>query len=191
MTGSAGRLAGSFASPPTEAAHAFRAIMAAMARPGSVGEVRGAVPPAPMSVAAGTVLLTLCDPDTAVYLAGETDSQAIRDWVQFHTGAPLVGPQHADFAFGLWDDLMPLHAYRVGTSAYPDQSATLVVELPSLEATGVVLRGPGIKDTARLPLPDLELLQRNASQYPLGVDLMLVCGNRIAALPRSTQISEA
>ncbi len=191
MTTSAESFAGGFAVPSTEAAHAFRAIMTAMARPGSISEVKGVEPPAPLSAAAGTVLLTLCDPDTAVHLAGDADCEPVRDWLQFHTGAPLVGPEDADFAVGRWDDLMPLETYKVGTSAYPDRSATLVVELTSLEPVGAKLRGPGIKDSARLPLPDVGALQRNASQYPLGVDLMLVCENKVAALPRSTQISEA
>ena len=45
-------LSGGFADPPADAAHAFRAIMQAMARPGTIHDVTGARPPAPLSIAA-------------------------------------------------------------------------------------------------------------------------------------------
>jgi Uncharacterized enzyme of phosphonate metabolism len=40
-------LDGGFATPPVDAAHAFRAIMTAMAQPGTIVTLAGAVPPAP------------------------------------------------------------------------------------------------------------------------------------------------
>ena len=190
MSTTAQTLAGGFADAPVDAAHAFRGIMTAMARPGHITVLTGVAPPQPLSVAAGAVLVTLCDPDTGVYLAGAADCALVRDWLRFHTSAPLVGPKEADFALGCWADLMPLDAYRIGNSQYPDQSATLVVEMETLIPDGAVLRGPGIQDTAELSLSAMVPLQNNAALYPLGVDLILTCGNRVAALPRSTQISE-
>lgn len=38
-------LEGGFANAPIDAAHAFRAVMNAMARPGTIEQVRGAQPP--------------------------------------------------------------------------------------------------------------------------------------------------
>ena len=87
-------LIGGFKDPAIQSAHAFRSVMEAMARPGTVQEISGAVPPAPMSPAAGAVLLTLCDTETPVYLAGALDCDAVRSWLAFHTGAPLTGPSH-------------------------------------------------------------------------------------------------
>ena len=63
-------LDGGFADPATDAAHAFRAVMEAMARPGTLREITGATPPAPLSPAAGAAILTLCDTDTPLHLAG-------------------------------------------------------------------------------------------------------------------------
>ena len=45
-------LEGGFADLPVDASHAFRAVMTAMARPGDIAQVSGALPPAPMTVAA-------------------------------------------------------------------------------------------------------------------------------------------
>ena len=50
-------LSGGFADPPIDAARAFRACLDVMARPGRIAKLGGAVPPAPLSVAAGTCLL--------------------------------------------------------------------------------------------------------------------------------------
>ncbi|WP_112323008.1 phosphonate C-P lyase system protein PhnH [Oceanibium sediminis] len=181
-------LEGGFTAPAEQAAHAFRSVMEAMARPGTIHDIAGAEPPAPLSRAAGAVLLTLCDTDTPLYLAGALDCEAVRAWVSFHTGAPLTGPQSCMFALGNWDALAPLDAYPVGTSEYPDRSATLIVETPELAAEGVTLKGPGIKDSAALSLPETAAFQANAALFPLGLDFIFTSGARIAALPRSTEV---
>ncbi len=180
-------LDGGFSAPPVDAAKAFRAIMTAMAQPGTICTVAGAKPPAPLSIAAGVALLTLCDPETPLFLAPAQDSPALRDWITFHCGAPLVPAAQAQFALGAWDDL-PLEAFALGTAEYPDRSATLIVELPELTNTGPILRGPGIKDQTRLCLPDDAAFQRNAALFPLGLDFIFTCGDRLAALPRSTRV---
>lgn len=184
-------LTGGFAEAPKDAARAFRAVMNVMARPGKIETLTGAEPPAPMSIAAGTLALTLLDGNTPVYLAGALDCQDVRDWITFHTGAPFTGPEHAAFAFGKWDDLLPLSAYPVGNPEYPDRGTTLVVEMPALETAGATLSGPGIKDKAALNLPDLAAFQANAMQFPLGLDFFFTSEDRIAALPRSTKVEAA
>jgi alpha-D-ribose 1-methylphosphonate 5-triphosphate synthase subunit PhnH len=183
------RLTGGFATPAIQSAHAFRSVMQAMARPGSIQDIAGAEPPAPLSVAAGCVLLTLCDAETPVYLAGDFDAPDIHAWLAFHTGAPVVGPSDCMFAIGNWDALMPLGAYPIGSAEYPDRSATLIVEAPDLTGSGAVLRGPGIKKTAALNLPDMAAFQDNRALFPLGLDFIFTCGARLAALPRSTEVT--
>lgn len=181
-------LEGGFAHAATDAAHAFRGVMEAMARPGTIQTLMGANPPAPLSEAAGVTLLTLCDTETPLYLAGDADCDAVRTWVAFHTGAPITGPSHCMFALGTWEALDPLAAYPIGTSEYPDRSATLIVECADLAAGGATLTGPGIRDTASLSLPDTRAFQDNAALFPLGLDFIFTSGNRIAALPRSTRV---
>ncbi|WP_138465881.1 phosphonate C-P lyase system protein PhnH [Poseidonocella sp. HB161398] len=181
-------LEGGFADPALEAASGFRELMECMARPGRIVEVAGARPPAPLSPAAGVVLLLLCDADTPLHLAGAADCPEVRSWVGFHCGAPLVPAADCAFALGDWAALAPLGRYRAGTPDYPDRSATLIVELPDLAPGGTRLTGPGIAEEARLPLPDPEALRANAARFPLGLDVIFTSGTRLAALPRSTRI---
>ncbi len=181
-------LTGGFAEPAIHAAHAFRSVMEAMARPGKIHEIDGAEPPAPLSKAGGAVLLTVCDRDTPIYLAGALECDAVRAWLAFHTGAPIVGPSHAMFAIGTWEALGPLSAYPVGTADYPDRSATLIVEREEL-GEGAKLTGPGIKEVASLNLPEIAVFQDNHALFPLGLDFIFTSGSQLAALPRSTEVS--
>ncbi|MEO0380496.1 MAG: phosphonate C-P lyase system protein PhnH [Pseudomonadota bacterium] len=181
-------LAGGFSDPPHQSADAFRAVMQAMARPGRIYDLGGAVAPALLSIAAGTVIMTLCDSETGVHLADDYDVPEVRDWITFHTCAPLVGPEAATFVVGPWDRIS-LDALPLGTAEYPDRSATVIVEMPSLATTGATLRGPGIKHAAHLNLPDIATFQRNAALFPLGLDFMFTSGAQIAALPRTTKVS--
>ncbi|MFA8441146.1 phosphonate C-P lyase system protein PhnH [Yoonia sp.] len=179
-------LSGGFSDPARQSAHSFRSVMEAMARPGMIQDISGARPPAPLSSAAGAALLTLCDTETPIYLAGNHDCDAVRAWIAFHTGAPLSAPADCMFAIGTWAALGPLSVYPIGTSEYPDRSATLIVECPSLTTAGATLTGPGIRTSAALSLPELAAFQSNHALFPLGLDFIFTSGARLAALPRST-----
>lgn len=183
-------LMGGFTDPARQSAQAFRACLTALSRPGHVAALSIAAPPAPMSVAAGGLALTLLDGTTPVHLAGALDCAPVRDWLTFHTGAPLVGGAEAVFAFGTFDDLLPLDRFAIGTPEYPDRAATLVIEVPALEPRGAHLTGPGIKDHARLSLPATAPFEANHALFPLGFDAFLTCGDRIAGLPRSTIVRD-
>ena len=183
-------LSGGFADPATASAIAFRQVMEAMARPGTIHTITGAAPPAPLSPATGAVLLTLCDPETPVHLSGALDCYPVHAWVAFHTGAPVVGPSHCVFAVGAWTDLTPLSAYQIGWPQYPDRSATLIVQAERLEQSGATLSGPGVKETHSLSLPEIEAFQHNAGHFPLGLDFIFTCCDRVAALPRTTIVTQ-
>ncbi len=181
-------LEGGFAVPAIDAAHAFRAIMTAMARPGHIARIGGAAGPAPLSIAAAATLLTLCDADTPLTLGPSHDTAEIRAWIAFHTGAPLTGPAQAAFALGTWAELQPLDQYPKGTPEYPDRSTTLIVATDGLTAEGATLSGPGIKEAAQLSLPEVTAFQENARAYPLGLDFIFTAGSKVAALPRTTEV---
>ncbi|MFN4158779.1 MAG: phosphonate C-P lyase system protein PhnH [Gemmobacter sp.] len=184
-------LSGGFADAPVAAARAFRAALEAMSRPGRIETVAGAAPPAPASVAAGVLLLTLADATTPVHLAGAHDHGPLRDWVTFHTGAPLVGAARAVFALGTWEGLQPLDRFAIGTPEYPDRSVTLIVELARLADAGMRLTGPGIREAVHLSLPEVAAFATNRAGFPLGFDTFLTCGDRLAGLPRSTRVEGA
>jgi alpha-D-ribose 1-methylphosphonate 5-triphosphate synthase subunit PhnH len=179
-------MTGGFADAPVQSACGFRAILHALSQPGEIVAVSGVQPPAPLSIASGIAALVLLDDTTPVHLAGSHDCQSVRDWITFHTGAPLVEAEHAMFAFGCWDALMPVTRFAIGTPEYPDRAATLIVEMDRLDSDGPVLRGPGIETTARLSLPEVQAFKANRALFPLGFDTLLACGERLAGLPRST-----
>lgn len=178
-------LLGGFADAPTQSARAFRAALEAMARPGTIWPVEGATPPG-LSVAAGVLILTLCDGTTPIYLGPSLNQPALRDWITFHTGAPLVAAEAARFAVGIWADLSPVDRFAIGLPDYPDRSATLIVEMPALSTTGARLTGPGIQASATLSLPETAAFRANRALFPQGFDTYLTCGTRLAALPRTT-----
>lgn len=181
-------LSGGFAQAPLQSARAFRAVLEAMARPGTIQTVSGALPPAPLSVATGVCLLTLVDSTTSLHLAGDADCAAVRDWITFHIGAPFVSAAEAEFAVGGWDALQPVSRFRIGTPDYPDRSATLIVQMDRLSAHGPCLSGPGIETATWLSLPETAAFHVNHAQFPLGFDCIFTFGNRLAALPRSTRV---
>lgn len=183
-------LDGGFADPARDAARAFRAALDALARPGTITGVAGASAPAPCSAAAAALLLTLCDDTTPIFVASSHDTEAIRSWITFHTGAPMMGPGHAMFALGTWDALQPVDQFKIGTPEYPDRSATLIVEMDALSPEGATLRGPGIKSTASLSLPETAAFQTNRQKFPLGFDCYFTSGDRLAGLPRSTIVED-
>ncbi|WP_342773047.1 phosphonate C-P lyase system protein PhnH [Pararhodobacter zhoushanensis] len=179
-------MTGSFTDAPVQAAHGFRAVLRALSQPGEIVTLSGATPPAPMSPAAGVVALVLLDGTTPVHLAGAHDCPALRDWITFQTGAPLVAAEAAMFAIGTWQALTPVTRFAIGTPEYPDRAATLIVESDHLTAEGTTLRGPGIDGSAQLSLPETGAFRANRALFPLGFDTLFCCGDQLAGLPRST-----
>jgi alpha-D-ribose 1-methylphosphonate 5-triphosphate synthase subunit PhnH len=143
-------------------------------------------PPAPLSPAAGALILTLCDATTPVHLAPGHDADAVRQWIAFHAGAPVVGRGQAGFAVGCWEALLPLADYPQGAPDYPDRSATLIVE--GTGSVPVRLTGPGIRDSCETCVPDPAALRANAARFPLGLDFFFTGGTQATALPRSTRL---
>lgn len=188
--GLADGLAGGFAEGAIDAAHAFRAALTALSQPGTIVSVAGAVPPAPLSVAAGVLILTLADDTTPLHLAGAHDCAAVRRWIAFHTGAPIVAAGAAQLAVGGWAALQPVDRFAIGSAEYPDRSATLIVEMAALHPAGARLRGPGIADAAHLSLPETAAFRANRQNFPCGFDVFLTAGDRLAGLPRSTDVED-
>jgi len=180
-------LSGGFAEAPIEAARAFRALLEAMARPGQMQALTGATPPAPLSPAAGTVLLTLADSTTPLFLAPGHDTPALRDWIAFHCAAPLCAPEEAVFALGRWQAL-PLDRFARGTPEYPDRAVTLIVESEALDPPNAVLSGPGIATEQAARLPEIAAFQANHALFPLGFDALFCAGSAVSALPRATKV---
>ncbi|MFA6033089.1 MAG: phosphonate C-P lyase system protein PhnH [Myxococcota bacterium] len=189
---------GGFADPVFNAQAVFRAVMDAMARPGSVQNLPAfARPPSPLSATAGAVALTLCDNDTPLWLDPALQvSAAIGSWIGFHTGAPLANtPADAHFAFVATPaEMMALDSFSQGTQDYPDRSTTLILQVGDLvSGTPLLLEGPGIETTAtiapaQMPRHFVEQWKQNIKRFPRGIDIILAAPDGIACLPRTTRI---
>jgi alpha-D-ribose 1-methylphosphonate 5-triphosphate synthase subunit PhnH len=177
----------------------FRAVLDAMASPGTVRALAVAIgAPPPLANAAAAVALTLCDHDTPVWLdAALREGDPVCAWLRLHCGCRLVSePRDAVFAFiGAPRDLPSIEAFSLGTPDYPDRSATIVIQVDSLRAgPPLALSGPGIRDRHVLRatgLPDdmPVRLAANRALFPCGVDFILADGDEIAALPRSVRLA--
>lgn len=193
-------LATGFADKVLGAQSTFRAVMEAMARPGRIQRIStSAGTPASLMHASAALALTLLDHDTPIWLddAIAADGTVAR-WLKFHTGASLTDdPSAAAFALiGNGAALLPLERFALGTPEYPDRSTTLIVQVQAL-GTGDSFRlhGPGIDGETLLQavLQPADLFGRlsiNAAQFPRGIDVVLVSGDQMVAIPRTTRLSQ-
>ena len=180
-----------FADPVLDSQACFRAVLDAMARPGTLHDAAGpAEPPAPLHRATAAVLLTLADLDTPLWL--DDGAAAAAPWVAFHCGAPPAPVATAAFAVALAG--IPLQDLAPGSDDGPEDGATLILQLPALgRGRAYTLEGPGLAAPARfhaegLPGTFLAEWAANHARFPRGIDLILCAGDRLAALPRTLRI---
>jgi alpha-D-ribose 1-methylphosphonate 5-triphosphate synthase subunit PhnH len=189
--------AAGFDDPVQQSQQAFRALLDAMARPGRVVAVETEVGhPDGLSPALAAALLTLADLDTPVWLGPGFDTDAMRSWLRFHSGAPLaMKPDQAAFALLDAAQMPALETFSFGTDEAPERGATLLIQVPGITGVNAMTwRGPGIKESVTMPFCGLDqsLWRQRAAlsiEFPRGVDLYLGCGRDLVALPRSTAIS--
>jgi alpha-D-ribose 1-methylphosphonate 5-triphosphate synthase subunit PhnH len=177
----------------------FRIAMDAMARPGRrLAVAAGLRAPAPLDATAAALLLTLCDFETPVWLDPPlNDSTRVAEFVRFHTGARLVADA-GEAAYAVIADpqrMPPLMRFAQGTLDYPDRSATVILQVRELRTAGWKLEGPGVRGHALfaaspLPADFVKQARANRAQFPCGVDMFFTTGDAIAALPRSTRLTE-
>ncbi|WP_269585059.1 phosphonate C-P lyase system protein PhnH [Roseibium sp. Sym1] len=193
-------LAAGFSDPVHDAQGCFRAVMNAMARPGTrqVIPTGGLTPPAPLTPVAAALALTLIDYDTPVWLDKPLMScEAVKQFLRFHTGAPIVSePVEASFALvSAPVSMIPLASFNQGSLEYPDRSTTAILTGQTFSAgPAVMLEGPGIRETELFrtgPVPPVfwDQVIANNRQFPRGIDLVFAGAAEAAALPRSTRIT--
>lgn len=178
-----------------DAQRSFRNILAGFSRPGQVQPVAVDLSPPPgLMVATAATGLTLLDLEVTIWLP-EALPQASRDWLLFHTGVRVTADRAAaDFALVHDMNHCPdLADFWVGTPEYPEASTTLLLQVPSLTAgESVSLQGPGIQgEIAIAPqVPPRFWCQwsHNQGQYPLGIDVLLLCDRQLMGLPRTARL---
>jgi alpha-D-ribose 1-methylphosphonate 5-triphosphate synthase subunit PhnH len=201
MAALAANISGGFADPVFDAQAVFRALMDAMARPGSIFPVKaGALPPGPLSVTAGAVALALCDHETPVWIdVAQQGGATVKAWIEFHCGAPVTHqPNEAHFALVTSPaTLIALDNFAQGRQDYPDRSATIVLQVDTLiDGPAMRLEGPGIETVSQFapaPLPRhfAEQWKQNRQRFPRGVDIIFAAPGCVACMPRTARIVAA
>lgn len=184
-----------FADPVLDAQRGFRAALKALAGPGVIQTLHATPSLEGLAPATYALCLALLDVDTPLWLAPSFDTPLIRANLAFHCGCPLTADREdARFALLAADDLQDLGGFDHGNDRYPDQSCTLLVQLPSLDGgAGLAWHGPGIETEHRVALPVAggfwgERERRN--EFPRGLDLFFTAGHGLIGLPRSTRITQ-
>jgi alpha-D-ribose 1-methylphosphonate 5-triphosphate synthase subunit PhnH len=182
----------------------FRVVLDAMARPGTVRQLPVAARDAPVNPWLASVLVTLLDHEVSLAVEPFDGANALEQFVRQRTAVTPATVEHADFVVASSERLDPRLPLRLrqGTLAYPNDSATLLLLVPTLDqaadpdsasASWLALAGPGVPAGHRVRVggldPALFEARDEAAEYPRGIDLILVDpSGRAAALPRSTTI---
>ncbi len=136
------------------------------------------------------VLATLVDSEARLadpyHLVDELTRQRLQ--------ARIAAPEHAQFIVADGSK-PPAWEPRQGSLDSPEQGATILLKVASLgRGTHWSLEGPGIETRASLAIGGLDpawMDRRTAwnAAFPLGVDLILIDAECMAALPRTTVMS--
>lgn len=174
----------------------FRAVLDAMAHPGRITALPAPPLAQPPLIPASTmVCLALVDHETPLWLDKSLATPRITAYLRFHTGAPIA-PAASRASFAILDGpATDLTRFQTGTDAYPENGATVIIQVPSLSASGpLTLSGPGIDGETRLgvggaPASFWKARESVNAGFPRGLDLILCAGHEIAALPRTTRVT--
>lgn len=179
-----------------DAQQSFRRLLKAMSEPGvivSLSQVSHGWQP--LGVATSSLLLTLADSATPVWLAPPFANDMVRQNLRLHTGAPLCeAPEHAIFA--VTDEKMNAETFAVlaqASARMPESGITLIMQVASLSGGRMLrLTGAGIAEermvAPQLPESLIHMLDEHPYALAPGLDLILTCGERLLAIPHSTHV---
>lgn len=160
----------------------FRAVLVALARPGLVQTL-----PEPGAL---TVARALIDRECRA----SADETGVGDALAA-LGAAVVPLELADHAILRVADAAAVERFArlpIGDALHPERGATAILAGRIGDGRWLRLRGPGIERTREIALGGMHetfwAARKAACRYPLGVDLLVVDGERLLGLPRSTEI---
>jgi alpha-D-ribose 1-methylphosphonate 5-triphosphate synthase subunit PhnH len=184
----------------------FRSLLDSMARPGRIN-VLDAVPlhaPPGLNAASALIAFALLDADSTFEVIDMTSGEA--DYLAANTSASRADTAHANFVFARGSETADfLEEADGGTLAWPDTSATVVLQIASASPEALpsglrlTLEGPGIDGARTLHVAGLSenillALQVRNAEFPMGLDTVLTfsddAGNpALACLPRTTRVT--
>jgi alpha-D-ribose 1-methylphosphonate 5-triphosphate synthase subunit PhnH len=160
---------------------------------------------APVNPWLAAVLITLLDHEVSLAVEPFEGAEALERFVRQRTSVTPAAADDADFVVASathFDPSLPLRL-RQGTLAYPNDSATLLILVPSLDQSPAAtdgllldLAGPGVPAGRQFRVagltPALFEARDEIAEYPCGIDIFMVDpGGRVAGLPRTTAIQVA
>jgi alpha-D-ribose 1-methylphosphonate 5-triphosphate synthase subunit PhnH len=175
---------------------AFRHILQAFARPGSVHRLSQEV--VDRKSALTLLACSLFDAESTLAALTDETSASVRQ-LGILTGCRVAAPADADFVLvGTGGASSVLHELRTGTPEFPDNGSTLVYSVDRICPSGGswTWTGPGIQGSADplvegFPWQEWNALREVNSSYPLGLDaVFLDQQGTLMALPRSTRLQE-
>lgn len=186
-----------FDQPIEQSQQAFRLILKALSEPGQKVTLQGGPAWGALDKASTAVLLTLADRETPLQLSAALKSEQVLTNIRFHTGASLA-TSNAEIGLALFDAQLQaadLLALPHGSEISPELGATVVVQIAALEGgPRLRLSGPGIEKSReispQLPNALRSYLFERPQRFPLGLDIVLTCGERLLAIPRTTRVEE-
>lgn len=187
-----------FADAVHDTQQVFRRLLDGFTHPGRVVLLpQRLTAPDALWPSSAALALTLLDHNTPVHLDPELDTEAVRDFLRFHSGAPLVEAS-ADAGFALIGNAgaLDLAIFALGDAERPEQSATVIIQVPGfLKGRPKRLIGPGIATTTSLVVDGVEAKfwrqwRENGALYPGGVDVVFAAPEAIAVLPRTVRAED-
>jgi len=175
--------------PVADTRRTFRALVAAMSRPGTVESV-----PAPADRA---VVATLVDHEVSL----ATDDDRLRAALADQGRLDAQPVERADVVHARDHTGWDVRECDHGSLTDPADGATVVYRVPTIvpdpdgDAATLTLTGPGVDGRRRiavgLPESELDALAAAQDPYPRGVDAVFAGDERIAAVPRSATMEVA
>ncbi|TCL08283.1 methylphosphonate degradation complex subunit PhnH [Shimia isoporae] len=158
----------------------FEALMWALSRPGHIKALPRPGEP--------SLINALIDRECRVFCADPLLMPQI-----LKTGAEIAMLDNADHVFaGTLKDVSILKELPIGSDLYPDDGATLIAQATLGESTNLRLRGPGVDGSCDVSIGGLPEgfweMRKQVMRYPTGFELLLVDGDQLMAIPRSTDV---
>ncbi|MEO1199763.1 MAG: phosphonate C-P lyase system protein PhnH [Pseudomonadota bacterium] len=168
----------------------FRVLLQTLARPCQPQDLPGCATTWDSFQAIASVLI---DHETSVVCL--PDDPELAEWLAFRCDAvPTRLLEDADFVLAASPEAaLPLSRFKLGSEAFPDRSATLVVGVDGMIPDGALMFGPGLEAPTRFGVTgqgaDALLTERRALEdlFPRGLDIFFLAGGKVAGLPRSTR----
>jgi alpha-D-ribose 1-methylphosphonate 5-triphosphate synthase subunit PhnH len=189
--------------PVHDAQRHFRGLLDSMAHPGQIRDLdcQPLAPPDGLDPAGAATALALLNRDCSFAAYGY--SEAVIDYLRQNTRSPVArSGSEAEYLLFARDsvDLVVLASADTGDPAYPETGATVLIQVEALDSGGlgagaltVTLQGPGVDGSIRFQMSGvssavLGILREKNDEYPLGVDTIFTCGERLVSMPRSSRL---